>query len=153
MEIVPRETQIDYPRLADSKVTFYKKTREKQIFHYTSISGLQGILEHKKLRFTNIKYMNDKDEIFAGLESMLKEGNIPEEKADKLREAFRSEVLQTFVCCFSLEEDSLPMWNYYTKEINNQGYNIHGLEVFSFDRVCSLLPSTKHNKVNPARHR
>ena len=32
--------------------------------------------------------------------------------------------MQIFVCCFSLKEDSLPMWNYYTKEVNSQGYNI-----------------------------
>lgn len=32
--------------------------------------------------------------------------------------------MQTFVCCFSVEEDSLPMWIYHTKGINNQRYNI-----------------------------
>ena len=41
-----------------------------------------------------------------------------------LRSAVINPGTQTFVCCFSLDEDSLPMWNYYTKEINNQGYNI-----------------------------
>ena len=68
--------------------------------------------------------MNDKDEIVAGLDSMAKACNASEEERDNLRPAFISHGTQTFVCCFSLEDDSLPMWNYYTKEINNQGYNI-----------------------------
>lgn len=124
MEIAPRKTQIDYSRLNTSKLTFYKGTKERQIFHYTSIGGLQGILEHKKLRFTNINYMNDKEEILAGLESVLKAGNLSEKEVDKRNISVLDEKRETFVCCFSIEEDSLPMWNYYTKEINNQGYNI-----------------------------
>lgn len=115
---------IDHKLLQNSKLAFRKNTKAKSIFHYTSIGGLQGILSSKTLRFTNIKYMNDKDEIVAGLDSMAKACNASEEERDNLRSAFISHGTQTFVCCFSLEDDSLPMWNYYTKEINNQGYNI-----------------------------
>lgn len=124
MEITPSKTKIDYPRLQKSKLSFHKKARTNPIFHYTSIGGLEGILGNKKLRFTNIQYMNDKEEIFAGLDSIAKICNAPEEEWKKLRSAFISQGIQTFVCCFSLEEDSLPLWNYYTKEINNQGYSI-----------------------------
>lgn len=31
---------------------------------------------------------------------------------------------QKYVCCFSKNRDSLPMWNYYTKEGKYEGYNI-----------------------------
>lgn len=124
MEIKLPKTQIDYARLQEVKALFVKGSRAKAIYHYTSIGGLQGILSSKTLRFTNIKYMNDKDEIIAGLDSMAKACSASEEERDNLRSAFISHGTQTFVCCFSLEEDSLPMWNYYTKEINNQGYNI-----------------------------
>lgn len=124
MESVPYKTQIDYPRLQKSKLSFHKNAKKKQIFHYTSIGGLEGILGYKKLRFTNIKYMNDKDEIIAGLDSLAKICNVSEEEREQMRSAFINYGMQTFVCCFSLEEDSLPLWNYYTKEINNQGYNI-----------------------------
>lgn len=68
--------------------------------------------------------MNDKDEIIAGLDSLAKICNVSEEEREQMRSAFINYGMQTFVCCFSLEEDSLPLWNYYTKEINNQGYNI-----------------------------
>ena len=40
-----------------------------------------------------------------------------------------------FVCCFSLDNDSLPMWNYYIKEINNQGFNIE----FSDKKIANTL--------------
>lgn len=124
MEFIPYKTQIDYSRLQKAKLSFHKNTKVKPIFHYTSIGGLEGILNYKKLRFTNIMYMNDKDEIKAGLESLAKACNASEDEREKLCAVFNSHGIQTFVCCFSLEEDSLPLWNYYTKEINNQGYNI-----------------------------
>ena len=124
MEVNFNKTRINHDLLLKSKLAFRKNTKAKPIFHYTSIGGLQGILSSKTLRFTNIKYMNDKDEIIAGLDSMAKACSASEEERDNLRSAFISHGTQTFVCCFSLEEDSLPMWNYYTKEINNQGYNI-----------------------------
>lgn len=124
MEITPQKTQIDYELFQRSKLSFPKGAKSKQIFHYTSISGLESILRERRLRFTNIKYMNDKDEIIAGLDSMAKACEVSDEERERLHSAFISCGMQTFVCCFSLEEDSLPMWNYYTKEVNNQGYNI-----------------------------
>lgn len=124
MQIAFDKTKIDYKLLQESKLVFRKNTKAKPIFHYTSIGGLQGILSSKTLRFTNIKYMNDKDEIIAGLDSIAKACKASEEEREKLFSSFISHGTQTFVCCFSLEEDALPMWNYYTKEINNQGYNI-----------------------------
>lgn len=30
----------------------------------------------------------------------------------------------TYLCCFSEDQDSLPMWNYYTKGVNSRGYAI-----------------------------
>lgn len=34
------------------------------------------------------------------------------------------EEIQKYVCCFSKNRDSLPMWNYYTKGDRYEGYNI-----------------------------
>ena len=124
MELILDKTQIDYTRLQNSKLSFHRNTKARPIFHYTSIGGLEGILEHKTLRFTNIKYMNDKDEIFAGIDSLVKACNGSDKTRERLRSICMDTGVQTFVCCFSVEADSLPMWNYYTKEINNQGYNI-----------------------------
>ena len=35
---------------------------------------------------------------------------------------------QSYICCFSNDPDSLPMWNYYSKDGHYEGYNI-GLEI------------------------
>lgn len=31
---------------------------------------------------------------------------------------------EAYICCFSLDGDSLPMWNYYSKKGVSQGYNV-----------------------------
>ena len=134
------EWDIDPEKLGE-KIVFSQGTKPKRIFHYTSIGGLQGILENKCLRFTNINYLNDKDEIKAGLDSLAKAIDATIEEKEKMLTPIREIGAETFVCCFSLDEDSLPMWNYYTKEIHNQGYNIE----FS-DRLLveSILLSNPH---------
>lgn len=118
------QAQINYSHLQKSKLKFKKWQRTKSVYHYTSIGGLEGILQNKTLRFTNIKYMNDKDEIIAGLDSIAKDCNASDELRERMRSAITNLGMRLFVCCFSLKEDSLPMRNYYTKEINSQGYNI-----------------------------
>ena len=124
MELHSIKTQINYSLLEKSKLTFKKGTREKSLFHYTSIHGLQGILNNKTLHFTNITYMNDRDEIIAGLDSIAKNIDEPEKTQSELYSFLLENQANVFVCCFSLDNDSLPMWNYYTKEITNQGFNI-----------------------------
>lgn len=118
------QAQFDHSHLQNSKLKFQKGQRAKSVYHYTSIGGLESILRNKTLRFTNIKYMNDKDEIIAGLDSIAKDCHASEETRKQLRSAITNLGMQIFVCCFSLKENSLPMWNYYTKEVNSQGYNI-----------------------------
>ena len=140
LAIILPKTEIDYARLQNAKSIFAQGMRSKSIYHYTSIGGLQGILQSKTLRFTNIKYMNDRDEIIAGLESIAYTCNASQEECELLRSSFMNHGAQTFVCCFSLEDGSLPMWNYYTKEINNQGYNIE------FDHKNFLLHTSFQQK-------
>lgn len=115
---------IDSVALKKNKVQFTTGSPRKPIFHYTSIGGLSGILENKKLRFTNIKYMNDKDEVTAGIDAFVQQSNFDPEETARIRQNFEYVDDQVFVCCFSEGADLLPLWNYYTKEINNQGYNI-----------------------------
>lgn len=126
MEISKAEdkTIINYDFLRKSRITFRKYQKSKRIYHYTSIIGLEGILSNHKLSFTNIKYLNDKDEIIAGFDSIAKAFDISDDYRKRIIDAYSKIDKQTYVCCFSLDEDSLPMWNYYTKEINNQGFNI-----------------------------
>lgn len=102
---------------------------QPSIYHYTSINGIKGILSSKKLWFTHIDYMNDQDEVLAGAEQLKKVGL--ENCAGQYSEILKTEAEQisnqdhkAFVCCFSLKRDELSMWNYYTKDLHNQGYNL-----------------------------
>lgn len=99
------------------------------IYHYTSIGGLKEILQGKKLWFTHIDYMNDRDEVIAGAEQLKKVGLMSCD--EDYGEIIKNEAKQlmrknqnAFVCCFSMKQDELAMWNYYTKDVYNQGYNI-----------------------------
>lgn len=102
---------------------------QDNIYHYTSINGLKDILKEGKLWFTHMNYMNDRDEIIAGIEQLNKVGieNYGEEYADVINaEAadLKGQDHKTYVSCFSLKSDILSMWNYYTKDVHNQGYSI-----------------------------
>lgn len=125
------------------------------IVHYTSPDGLKGIIENKTLRFTDSKYLNDKSEgqiIYDVIDNCLDEQkynkNFVEDVKDILirklspSEQFRKmadnpcykyryfESKHTaFLCCFSFNDDSLAMWNYYTKNQNSIGFNL------SFNKV------------------
>lgn len=130
---------------------------QESIYHYTSIAGLKGILSNKKIWFTHIDYMNDREEVIAGAEQLRRIGvghysgkyrEIINEEVEKIR----TQDHKTYIACFSMKRDELAMWNYYTKDVYNQGYNIgfdyrklvvsilksnpelHGCE-FSFGRV------------------
>lgn len=109
-------------------------------YHYTSIEGLKGIIENKSLRFTDCQFLNDTSE-YTHIKSLLKkikktddekypifldtiieelsENYMKVKKEDGIYRAFRYFVFST---CKS--SDSLPMWNYYTKDGKNYGYNI-----------------------------
>ncbi|MBM6841918.1 hypothetical protein H6A03_10285 [[Clostridium] spiroforme] len=157
MEIKLKDLKINSERLDKSRLKFCKNTKKKPIFHYTSIAGLEGILKSKKLRFTNIKYMNDKDEIIAGIDSFVKTFKVSEEIKEQLYKGFNDDGIQRFVCCFSLEQDSLPLWNYYTKDINNNGYNIEFdhkklVESILRDNLCLDGCNLSYGIVEYSRH-
>ena len=114
---------------------------QDNIYHYTSINGLKDILKEGKLWFSHMNYMNDRDEIKAGVEQLRNVGldRCGEEYAEVIKseaEELKTQDHKTYVCCFSLKKDILSMWNYYTKDIHNQGYSIG----FNYkDLIVSLL--------------
>lgn len=119
------------------------------IYHYTSPTGLQGILSSHSFRFTKKEYLNDSTEMnyfFEVLEMTLDEkskdfdkdfikyvkGNNIKGKYHDLKEYTEKEY---YVCCFSNAEDELSLWNYYTKSSSKAGYN---LGVNGHDLIRSL---------------
>ena len=63
-----------------------------------------------------------------------------QELSPKLVEGFyNSDKYRSFIISFSTKEDELPLWNYYTKDVNSVGYNIQ----FNVDRLVSNLETMK----------
>ena len=115
MEIIDRS--IKYDLLRGKNIVFPEEMFDS-VFHYTSASGLNGIISNKTLYFSDMLYLNDKDEIYAGMSSFCKAIGVSPDRLPEIQDE------RYFVCCFSIDEDSLPMWNYYTKDPTNNGYNI-----------------------------
>lgn len=125
-------------------------TGYEDIFHYTSPDAFLNILGKNKieLRFTRYDCVNDISEgndIMLSYEKACKEllrdneinndfyNNICNLKIEN-KYLFLDSTLENgvplvssktytvFLCCFSLNEDSLPMWNYYVNNNRYQGY-------------------------------
>lgn len=126
------------------------------INHYTSAGGLLGILSNQKLRFTEYAYLNDNTEgsyIFDYLDWHLhkNESNYPKGFIDAIfrllemppyNEIYDINCKYYFLCCFSGNSDSLPMWNYYTKTPSKAGYNIQFEYRNLYNAIYNLHAST-----------
>lgn len=126
------------------------------------------------LWFSDARYMNDSSEILSAkkfldqaADELLREGKIPSDlhkevkkiehnpkKIDgvkfrntKLHEMaidIQSAYYYTFLCCFSSEADSLPMWNYYLKNDSNGyavGFDFDGIDI----STCSIVGTVKND--------
>lgn len=121
------------------------------VYHYCSIQAMKSIIEDGKMRFTDIRYLNDLQE-FTYVQEAYREVCLDEEsefdktfielinseeifsKIDGFGKNYmispskdssmqmREELCRVFVCCFSLKRDELMMWNYYGGR--NAGCNI-----------------------------
>lgn len=120
-------------------------TKNPILVHYTSPEGLMSILTNQTLWFSKWNLLNDKSEgshIFTVLKDVLKQyerffsiqvgalcANIAPEifQTDTSRGKIDLDCREndiSFVCSFSTNKDSLPLWNYYTKNDKYIGYNI-----------------------------
>ncbi|MCM1330262.1 MAG: DUF2971 domain-containing protein [Ruminococcus sp.] len=118
------------------------------IYHYTSVDGLKGIVENETLRFTNRFYLNDYtegiytfdllisefDNIFSDLALLLEKKDKIIKECQEYRNKLDLRSFKTFQASFSLDSDSLCLWNYYTKGNNSiRGYNIN----FNSKELCN----------------
>lgn len=104
------------------------------VYHYTSISGLKGIVETSTIFFTTLHTMNDTSEISYLWDLLKREKETLVEKTDDsydefvtkfytyaesdslCREIFSGKIppfLNIFSASFSTDEDSLPIWRGY----------------------------------------
>lgn len=113
-----------------------KTTPNELVFHYTSPEGLLGILETTSLWLSDVKHLNDETEniyTFEMLTLLLKDEDIDEVFRGKLLQYCSNKCALSFdglpikrhyAACFSVKNDLLPLWSYYTKTKDTTGYNI-----------------------------
>lgn len=135
------------------------KEQEDIVYHYTGPDAFLSIIQHQTVRFTDIRYLNDRAEGIYFVKLLLdfldkNVGKYPyfEEAVNELlkdndrakiqklevtevhfreipRMPYKAE--RVFVFCACAEPDLLNMWNYYVNNGAYQGYNI-GLRVKDF---------------------
>ena len=102
----------------------------KNLFHYTTVQGLFGIIESQCFWLTNIQYMNDLSEnthartlIKNILNEISTKNKYPEGfskylKAEYLNQTdiFGPDYNKNYIACFTNNGDSLPMWIMYGKD-------------------------------------
>lgn len=134
-------------------------------FHYTSASALMSILKNQKqsatVRFTDVRYLNDKSEMlyfvkclmtflrdnrekYPFCQELVNEWLLRNHSDDEyismavskiapppFRNVYYAAPIRTFVFCTCKASDSLHMWNYYVQNGDYQGYNI-GFDIYKF---------------------
>ena len=162
--IAGKRTTTDYKLIFHSPLikSFSSRNNEeddvlnKIVYHYTSPSAFLSIIQSQTLRFTDIRYLNDKSEgiyfvklLLDFMDSYRNEYPLFNEVINKLlkgNDFAQIKELETtsisystiryhpykngrlFVFCACNETDSLNMWNYYVNNGSYQGYNI-GLRI------------------------
>lgn len=141
-------------------------------YHYTSPNGLLSIIKNKSLRFTDIRFLNDKSESLYLVKVICDYFAENKQKYSIIEEAFNRLIgandiskLQKlkisnieykvpssyhkrrhFVFCMCDNCDELNMWNYYVNNGSYQGYNI------GFN-INSLMHTFYTDNKNPILHK
>ena len=150
------------------------KSHSKKLYHYTSSDAFISIIKNGTLRFTDIKYMNDKSEciffikvlldflfnnnykhplIEEAINNLIKEDSYDQiRKLELLRIHFESiNTISKYVephiyaMCFTTDNDSLAMWNYY---VHNQNYEGYSLEI-SLLKFLQAFDIASDNEISP----
>ncbi|MEX0904446.1 MAG: DUF2971 domain-containing protein [Balneolaceae bacterium] len=110
----------------------------EQLFHYTDLNGLKGILKERGLWISHISTLNDPFELKYGQKLIIQEldNQIVKENEDNIREFYNSIKIsvgsfgkamhQTFIACFCESENLLSQWRAYSN--NGGGFSI-GFEI------------------------
>lgn len=119
-----------------------------RLHHYTSASGLRGILGDGKIFMTHLRYLDDITEVTFGM-GILHEalGNLP---AGDIHEALRVAITRAidtnaeglaFAACFCEDDDLLPNWRAFGNQGAGYAIGFDGAAL-SRDRTALLMPVT-----------
>ncbi|ABQ25006.1 hypothetical protein Gura_0798 [Geotalea uraniireducens Rf4] len=134
-------------------------TKDRMLFHYTSLQGLLGITESASIWATNILYLNDASELLYAKDLLKEELTVfrktnegfaktdtldkslghffLESFEDNINTLLPSQTIGIFVCSFSEEGDLLSQWRGYSR--TGQGFSLG----FSLDRLKVLVESAR----------
>ena len=123
----------EFSNFCDSFELQYDKS-PSHIYHYTSPVGAMGIIQNNTLRFTDRNYLNDYSEgmytldlCLENLNDLTGEGKFRDYIRRSLEERKKNpngDEFYIYQCSFSIDKDSLCLWNYYTKNNGIKGYNL-----------------------------
>lgn len=100
-------------------------TTHNSLFHYTTISGLIGIIENNCFWLTNLNYMNDLSErnfacqvVKKAITDLKESEEYPQDFREILKHVYinNEKEIDYYAACFTNDGDSLPMWCMYGKE-------------------------------------
>lgn len=117
---------------------------ESILYHYTTINGLQGILENKSIWFSHGRYMNDSsdliyfNQIIANIFDEIRNQETDEKIINffdnlvwEILKTMQSKVSNVFVFSATTDHDSLVLWSNYSNYIGyNIGFNIKQLKKY-----------------------
>ena len=128
------ETHLQLVRVHNIELDNYINVCDCEIYHYTSPSGLNGIISNNSLRFTDRNYLNDYSEGRYVMKLCIN-SRFDQCLPKKYRSHFKNYCHMLFdnplkkkryiyQCSFSTQNDNLSLWNYYTKSDGIKGYNL-----------------------------
>jgi len=85
----------------------------RTFYHYTTIAGCHSIITSRKIRFTDYRFLNDKQELKQGLTEFL--SHLPDGKRGAFEEAFNFHSSSTSHCVLSMSKSQkiLSQWQEY----------------------------------------
>jgi Protein of unknown function (DUF2971) len=122
------------------------------LYHYTTATGVVGILENSMLRATNYSFLNDPSELLYGrdlvhkvLKELHRQGNgLLERLFEKIRTTLDEQLSEVYLCCFSKCRDDLSQWRAY-------GGSAAERYCIGFDIEKSLTPRERQKPKTQAR--
>lgn len=116
----------------------YFSLKNNDIYHYTSPDVFNIIINDNTLRFSDRLFLNDKSEGSYVLDvclELIKSKHLEDNCDNKFYQQLEIECkkkisnpeilnFRTYQISFSIDEDNLALWNYYTKGDNMGGFNL-----------------------------
>lgn len=129
-------------------------SKEEQLYHYTTLEAIEGMIKSQSIRASNIFLMNDPNELTYGQENIINE--FDSGLSIKLKQSYNNQSINNFSAfVFSLSElpDDMSQWEKYGS--NHRGIRIgftpkNLLDYWSgIDRAnVFLVPVLYHNYLN-----